>query len=353
METEALQYGMGMCWPRQPEKLSIQVETEVAFRKIRKLEKMTADEDDDVKSKLKAMVRVLTKRKEKIPKKISSMLNSLKKLCRDKNLYISRLDKGNGVVLMDRSQYVSKMDGILSDTAKFKQIESTNCTFTKKEDQINRKLLQLKKKGEITEEIYQQVRSTGCQPSRLYGLPKVHKDANDPPLRPILSMVNSYCTNLSKWLLSFLSPLSPSKFSVKDSFAAAEKIISAPVHDLSEIYLVSFDVQQLFTNIPVQETIEHLVKTVPAAQLPVSKDTLKILLRIACTEVPFNFDNRTFVQIEGLSMGSSLAPLMAEFALHMIEEKVTEPRLFIRYVDDCLALFKNELEADDFLLELN
>ncbi len=52
-------------------------------------------------------------------------------------------------------------------------------------------------------------------------------------------------------------------------------------------------------------------------------------------------------------MGSCLAPLMAEFALHMIEEKFTEPKLFIRYVDDCLALFENEDQAEQFLAHLN
>ena len=93
--------------------------------------------------------------------------------------------------------------------------------------------------------------------------------------------------------------------------------------------------------------------TVQPNQIPVSKETLKILLTIACTEVPFTFNGKTFIQIGGLSMGSCLAPLMAEFALHMIEDSFTAPRLFLRYVDDCLALFSDEQEAEDFLKEMN
>ena len=314
---------------------------------------MTADEEDDIKTKLKSTVRLLLKRKEKIPRKILELLKALKTLCRDKSLYITRFDKGNGVVLMDKTEYITKMKSILADIKKFKEIKKKKNTFTKKEDQTNRKLLQLKKKGEITEEVYQQIRSTGCQPSRLYGLPKVHKDSKNPPLRPILSMVNSYCANLAKWLLSFLSSLSPSKFSVKDSFVAAEKISTIDVHDMTNVFLVSYDAVQLFTNIPVHDTIEHIVKIIPPDKLPISKDTLRILLRIACTEVPFNFNDKTYVQIDGLSMGSSLAPLMAEFALHMIEENIDEPKLFLRYADDCLALFRGEDEAERFLLKLN
>ena len=326
-EREALQYGMGMCWPQQPKELDVKIETEILFRKIKKMESMTADQEDDIKTKLKSTVRLMLKKKEKIPKKVAQLFKALKKLCQEKDLYISRLDKGNGVVLMNKSQYVSKMNTILNDPKKFKEVKSDGNVFIKKEDQLNRKLLQLKKKGEISEDVYKQVRSTGCQPSRLYGLPKVHKDNKDPPLRPILSMVNSYCSPLSQWLLSFLSPLSPSKFCVKDSFVAADKITATPVHDLENLFLVSFDAKQLFTNIPVDDTIEHILKTVPDNQIPVSKETLKILLNMACTNVPFIFNGKTFNQIDGLSMGSCLAPLTAEFALHMIEVTLTESRL--------------------------
>lgn len=52
-------------------------------------------------------------------------------------------------------------------------------------------------------------------------------------------------------------------------------------------------------------------------------------------------------------MGSSLAPLMADFALDMIERNITTPKFFIRYVDDCLAAFDNDEEATDFLTFLN
>ena len=46
-------------------------------------------------------------------------INSLKK---KKNIIITRPDKGNGVVILDRKDYIEKMNPILSDKKKFERI---------------------------------------------------------------------------------------------------------------------------------------------------------------------------------------------------------------------------------------
>ena len=52
---------------------------------------------------------------------------------------------------------------------------------------------ELKKKGAMTNERYDELRPTGTQPSVLYGLGKVHKPVvnNIPKLRPIPSAINT------------------------------------------------------------------------------------------------------------------------------------------------------------------
>ena len=44
-------------------------------------------------------------------------------LSKDKSIVISRPDKGNGVVLMDKSSYISKVNLILTDATKFEKVE--------------------------------------------------------------------------------------------------------------------------------------------------------------------------------------------------------------------------------------
>ena len=59
-----------------------------------------------------------------VPLNISKAeLSALKKLSRNKNLIILRPDKGNGVVVLNRIDYINKVESLLSDASKFKKID--------------------------------------------------------------------------------------------------------------------------------------------------------------------------------------------------------------------------------------
>ena len=49
-------------------------------------------------------------------------MDAIKELKRNKDLVITRPDKGNGVVILARKDYVEKMKPILDDRTKFDQI---------------------------------------------------------------------------------------------------------------------------------------------------------------------------------------------------------------------------------------
>ena len=66
---------------------------------------------------------------------------------------------------------------------------------------MNKELLAMKKKDEISEALYTRLRSTGAQPARLYGLAKVHKQGT--PLRPVHSLPGCSYDNLNKTLAKF------------------------------------------------------------------------------------------------------------------------------------------------------
>ena len=52
-----------------------------------------------------------------------SQLIALKNLAPDKTIVILKPDKGNGVVLMNKVTYISKVDIVFSDVTKFKLID--------------------------------------------------------------------------------------------------------------------------------------------------------------------------------------------------------------------------------------
>ena len=66
----------------------------------------------------------------------SNIIKSLKSLSRDPNIVIIKPGKGNGVVILDKDDYHSKMETILQDHLKFSAVnEDCFKTIIKEEDQ--------------------------------------------------------------------------------------------------------------------------------------------------------------------------------------------------------------------------
>ena len=95
-----------------------------------------------------------------------------------------------------------------------------------------------------------------------YFLPKTHKDY--PPLQfhPIISQCNSLITSLSKYVSFILSPLAGvfSDAHLKNTYNFKERLLSF-YSDYPEMLMkpmVSLDVTQLFTNVPVNSVLDFL-----------------------------------------------------------------------------------------------
>ena len=97
---------------------------------------------------------------------------------------------------------------------------------------------------------------SGSAPARIYGTPNMHKFSSSdsfPKLCPIVSSVGTFNYNLACFLCDHLLPLVPNDYSCKDTFSFASQIKNA---NLCKKNLVSYDATSLFTNIPLQETID-------------------------------------------------------------------------------------------------
>ena len=88
----------------------------------------------------------------------------------------------------------------------------------------------------------------------------------------------------------------------------------------------SLDVESLFTNVPVVETIDIIINEInnhpSLPPPPINAELIKELLLICTTETPFNFNNQTYIQVDGVSMGSFLGPLFSDFYMSSLENKV-------------------------------
>jgi len=355
-EYQTLALGMNMTWPSKIKSLQVKTDIEAAYNKISKIEGVTAESLGEIRTLFKCHFDKLEKQTTNLTTSELNNIKNLHNLREDKTLYISKFDKGNGVCVNNKQTYIDKMTLILSDTEKFAKYKPdkrvTGDRFIYAEEQFNRKIKKLFKDHRLDDEILNKITSTGSQPARLYGLPKVHKDVKNPPYRPVLSMVKTYCTNLAMWLDKELKPFIPQERICRDSFEFKEKLFNLSLPQ--NVHLVSFDVRSLFTSIPVSETIDYILEIIPEDGLPLPKAVMKSLLHMASRNILFTFNGNLYTQHEGMCMGSNLGPTMANFAMHMLESKITQSTLFYqRYVDDIFAIFNNKEEADNYLQHLN
>ncbi len=99
---------------------------------------------------------------------------------------------------------------------------------------------------------------------RAHGLPKIHKQYSAlPTFRPIINTTNTPHYNLGKFLSKLLDPLTLNEFTLTDSFDAISSIQNIPEHLFREGYqFVSFNVESLFTNIPLNRTLNIILKSI-------------------------------------------------------------------------------------------
>jgi len=114
---------------------------------------------------------------------------------------------------------------------------------------------------------------------------KVREPSSAPPFRPIVSSIGTYNYNLATFLCTLLDCHIPDDFCACDTFSFANEITNLRT---SSKFMVSFDVESLFTNIPLLETIELAVDYILSGNpnIKLSKDSLRL---VSCCHRPDTF----------------------------------------------------------------
>ena len=99
--------------------------------------------------------------------------------------------------------------------------------------------------------------------------------------------------------------------------------------------MVSFDVKSLFTNVPLEKTIEiTLERTSDRKEIKtqITRPEMKELLILCTKNVHFMFDNQVYQQNDGMAMGSPLLPVLNWMVFMILNWK--------RFVDDTLVMLR-------------
>ena len=105
------------------------------------------------------------------------------------------------------------------------------------------------------------MRPNSSQPARLFATAKTHKftdikqiNINDLKLRPIIDQTSTHVNDCSKIIAQYLQPLVINEYTISDTLSFSDIRREDPL-DSNEEY-VSYDVDSLFTSIPLGETIK-------------------------------------------------------------------------------------------------
>ena len=164
---------------------------------------------------------------------------------------------------------------------------------------------------------------SGSALPRVYGTPKMLKFSSSDSflkLRPIVSSTGTFNYNLACFLCDLITPLVPNNYSCKDTFSFVSHIKNA---NLSRKFLVSYDVTSLFTNIPLQETIDIAINLIfnQNLNLNITKKELKKLSFCTRLRTHFIFNSKFYNQVDGVAMGSPLASVLANIFICFYESK--------------------------------
>ncbi|XP_018368554.1 PREDICTED: uncharacterized protein LOC108764709 [Trachymyrmex cornetzi] len=236
-------------------------------------------------------------------------------------ILISIADKGNVTVVLDRSEYVAKMEMMLSDIDTYSKIDKDP---TKKLiGDIRNLLVRWKNRQYIDDTAYRRLLATDGSIPRAYGLTKIHKPGH--PLRIIVSSINSPLYNLSYYLHKIINdniPETPS--SIKNSFDLINKVKNV---NIDEGYsLVSFDVVSLFTNVPIELATDSVVGRWEfiSGKTKIPLDEFLIAFRLVLNSTYFVFNKVIYKQIFGTPMGSPLSPVVANMVMQDLEKKAID-----------------------------
>lgn len=172
---------------------------------------------------------------------------SLRKKAEEASLVFTKADKGNSVVAISNTQYISKTLDFLKD----EQIQEIPSDPTLIYQKLTKSVI--KDTTFFTEFEKRRLVIMNPQAPKLYSLIKLHKE--NYPIRPVVSFVSAPSTKLSKTLINIILQFCKfrPKYSIKNSYELVKNIKHLTIPRNAK--LISFDVKNLFPSVPPNEVL--------------------------------------------------------------------------------------------------
>ena len=178
-------------------------------------------------------------------------------------------------------------------------------------------------KSKFTKQEYKRLFPTGSNTGKFYDTAKLHKlstfgAVDQLPSRPIISKFGTASYQLAKRLGTLLLSLRKNQYTINSTKSFMSFIKHQKVSNGHKI--VSFDVASLFTNVPLDTTIEFILKRMHGnnkINTSISKTEMEKLFPLYTEGVHFTFGGKIYVQTNGVAMSSPLDPVL--LGIFMVE----------------------------------
>lgn len=311
-------------------------------------------------------LQVLNKKREykvhnNLPRDEREALLELKK---DSGIIVKPADKGGSIVVMNLCDYDTEVNRQLSNQLFYQKLDSDPSEDFKKN--IHCHLSDFLESGDITKKEFDFMKIDYPTKPVIYTLPKIHKNLEQPPGRPIISGIGSLTEKISTFVDYFLKPhVATLPSYVKDTIDMIN-ILKSIDFSVKNMLLVTLDVESLYTNIPHEggiEAVDFYLRPLHMDMKP-SITCIKELVKLVLTKNAFMYKDTHYLQVKGTAMGSTMAPNYASLYVGSFEHDFVFNRshndffhhigLWRRYIDDIFILWSGTPnELFDFVNFLN
>lgn len=322
----------------------------------------TTKEEDKLRKLKKQVIGTFKNHKQERLNTTEEERKGLQTLKKNDEVIVKPSDKCKGLVILNKTDYVKKVDEILQDDNNYEKLQNNP---TAKVEAGTKRIFKAVTKDKLPSTLAAELVPSHSRTPVMYGLPKDHKE--NVPLRPIISACGGP-TEKTSWLLerilNQLLQFVPAHLRNTDDYLKrlAEKY---PDQQLPENAIIfSIDVVNLYGSIPLDEGVTAVVDFVKEHQAEIDmcgltpEDLAKLLTH--CLENNcFRFDDKHYKQKLGIAMGNKVAPPVAIIFMHQFEKTALndaplKPDFYSRYIDDTLGIWLHGPdELRNFITYLN
>lgn len=287
---------------------------------------------------------------------VSTKVRTLSSWAKVQNLlmserYVVKLtDKNLGLAVLPAGWYDTQCLKLLTDTATYRPVfyDPTDAIFDTLHTEVYKWRLPRAMENYI-------LSRTKKEMPQFHIIPKVHKTPwTARPIVPSHSWVTTTCSEVIDHLCQPLLEHFP--WVVNSSKRVVNQIEKVRRIDSKPVWILTGDVTAFYTNIPPKDCSKIIGKLWRKFQSSssISPATLQRMTRFVMDNNFLNYKGQSFHQMNGLAMGTSCAPVIANLYAAWFEWKARVTYqdgvlMYVRYIDDILCLFQGtQQEAQSF-----